>query len=374
MHNLGREELYERVWSEPMATLAPKLGISDVALKKRCKKLGIPTPPRGYWAKLEAGKHVKRPPLPTSWEVPKRKKSEPQSAEDVWKFDVPVRDYTVAKYPPVVAATKRALKSAGRGYYGVVDIGGDGALRTKVATHSFDRALWLWTELLAKLAEARITILADASSLTDGVETVIIELKEMTAKFTLKESTSASSSTRRTPHPLDYRSTQEWAPTGVLVFRAEASSYSSARKWQETELRRMEDRLDDVAAGIQQLLKNKHVAHLESIERQKRWEEERRAREEEEARQRHEMARRRKLVRLAGSADRAGQVRHLASELLSRASVSRQDEVTKFVEWALAYADRLDPVARILKAIDEGIDPVEPEHEDKYLSEPRRYG
>lgn len=53
---LKREELYDLVWTEALATLGPKLGISDVGLKKRCRNLGVPTPPRGYWAKLEAGK------------------------------------------------------------------------------------------------------------------------------------------------------------------------------------------------------------------------------------------------------------------------------------------------------------------------------
>ncbi len=373
MNTLTREELFERVWAEPMSALAPKLGISDVALKKRCQNLGVPTPPRGYWAKLAAGKRVKRPLLPSSWEVPKRTKREPQSAEEVWRFDVPDRDYTVAKYPPAVAATKRALRSARRGNYGVVDVGGEGALRTKVAPHSFERALWLWTELLARLAEAGIAVVENTSSLTDGVQKASIELKEMSGRFTPKKATTALAS-RAAPNPLDAGSTQEWAPTGVLVFRADTSGSGSARKWQETELRRMEDRLDEVAEGIRQLLKDKHVAHLAYLERQERWEEERRAREAEEARKQHEVARRRKLLRLAGSADRAGQVRRLASEILSRAEVGGQGDVTEFVEWALAYADRLDPVVQILKAIAEGKDPVEPEHEDKYPPEPRRYG
>lgn len=64
MPELTREQLYERVWSTPLQRLAEEFGISDVALAKRCRKLNIPTPPRGYWAKLEAGKRVKKRPLP----------------------------------------------------------------------------------------------------------------------------------------------------------------------------------------------------------------------------------------------------------------------------------------------------------------------
>jgi hypothetical protein len=60
-----REKLYEQVWSQPIRKLAPEYGVSDVALAKTCRKLQIPRPGRGYWAKLTAGQRVgRRPPLP----------------------------------------------------------------------------------------------------------------------------------------------------------------------------------------------------------------------------------------------------------------------------------------------------------------------
>lgn len=49
------EDLEKMVWSQPMTTVASQLGISDVAVRKRCLKLGVPTPPRGYWTKLKTG-------------------------------------------------------------------------------------------------------------------------------------------------------------------------------------------------------------------------------------------------------------------------------------------------------------------------------
>jgi hypothetical protein len=60
---LTREELYERVWSKPATELAAEWGISDVALSKRCKKLNVPKPSLGYWARLAAGQTPTRPPL-----------------------------------------------------------------------------------------------------------------------------------------------------------------------------------------------------------------------------------------------------------------------------------------------------------------------
>lgn len=62
---MTREELYNLVWSKPMTHLAKEFGISDVAIRKHCKKLDIATPYLGYWAKLEHGKRVIKPPLST---------------------------------------------------------------------------------------------------------------------------------------------------------------------------------------------------------------------------------------------------------------------------------------------------------------------
>jgi hypothetical protein len=61
---LTREELYARVWSEPMRTLAKHYGLSDVGLAKTCKRLRVPVPGRGYWAKKAAGHSVKPKLLP----------------------------------------------------------------------------------------------------------------------------------------------------------------------------------------------------------------------------------------------------------------------------------------------------------------------
>ena len=49
-----RDSLYEEVWTTPLLKLAKTYGISDVGLKKICRKLSIPTPGLGYWAKKEA--------------------------------------------------------------------------------------------------------------------------------------------------------------------------------------------------------------------------------------------------------------------------------------------------------------------------------
>jgi hypothetical protein len=61
----NREELYQKVWAVPMRKVARDYGVSDVALAKTCKKLLIPVPGCGYWAKRFAGRDVPmQPKLP----------------------------------------------------------------------------------------------------------------------------------------------------------------------------------------------------------------------------------------------------------------------------------------------------------------------
>lgn len=52
---ISKEDLEIMVWSLPTTQVAKILGVSDVAVAKRCKALGITKPPRGFWAKVEAG-------------------------------------------------------------------------------------------------------------------------------------------------------------------------------------------------------------------------------------------------------------------------------------------------------------------------------
>lgn len=78
-----REDLYNMVWERPVLVIAKKIGVSDVAVAKACRKAGIPLPNRGHWAIVKSGRAVKTPPLP------KPKLDQPDS---VW--------FTVLENPP----------------------------------------------------------------------------------------------------------------------------------------------------------------------------------------------------------------------------------------------------------------------------------
>ena len=50
--NPSKKELHDLVWRMPTVRVAKLFGVSDKAVEKRCRLLGIKKPPRGYWAKI----------------------------------------------------------------------------------------------------------------------------------------------------------------------------------------------------------------------------------------------------------------------------------------------------------------------------------
>ena len=64
MPSLSRSKLYDLVWSKPMTKVAAEFDVTGTALKKTCIRHKVPTPERGYWAKLAHSKKVKQVPLP----------------------------------------------------------------------------------------------------------------------------------------------------------------------------------------------------------------------------------------------------------------------------------------------------------------------
>lgn len=76
-----RHKLYDEVWAEAVSVVAKRYGVSDVGLRKICLRLDVPMPSRGYWARLAAGQHPEKEPLPAS-------EGKPTYARDVWVPEV----------------------------------------------------------------------------------------------------------------------------------------------------------------------------------------------------------------------------------------------------------------------------------------------
>jgi hypothetical protein len=108
---MKRDELYELVWSTPLLQLAKRYGLSDRGLAKICKRMEIPLPGLGYWAKVAAGHAMEKAPL------------EPLSGSGIAEYEfIPVdalpsapqlsvdQSLKNARLHPLVAQTRSALE------------------------------------------------------------------------------------------------------------------------------------------------------------------------------------------------------------------------------------------------------------------------
>lgn len=60
----NRDILYAEVWENPPSIVAKKYGTTDWSIWSMCKRMDVPLPDRGYWAKVRAGKPIEKAPLP----------------------------------------------------------------------------------------------------------------------------------------------------------------------------------------------------------------------------------------------------------------------------------------------------------------------
>lgn len=167
-----RAQLLDEVWAEPVTLVAPRYGLSDVGLKKLCRRLQVPTPARGHWAKVKSGRgippksrlkaytgdprHLLKPPKV------QRPRSEATELVDerlaavvTYEQDpahlikVPTR---VTRWHPLVAATRDAFQASYKDSRGLPLPGGNG-LNIAVSSEQRARALRIANALVRALEE-----------------------------------------------------------------------------------------------------------------------------------------------------------------------------------------------------------------------------
>lgn len=162
---MTREQLYNLVWSKPMTHIAKEFGMSDVAIRKHCKKLDIATPYVGYRAKLEHGKRVRKPPLstkkfPANELVDLSPKPRPdesaesrQAAEaakarlDQMRAQLAIPDRLPRQPQRLVQRTRERLKQARPDNHGFRSIGSTYQPTISVGTDSIQRVLHILSAL-----------------------------------------------------------------------------------------------------------------------------------------------------------------------------------------------------------------------------------
>ncbi len=372
---ITRKELYEQVWTEPVVKLAKKYGLSDVGLRKRCKKYKIPLPPLGYWAKKEFGKEPPRPPLPAydgseivefniNIDIPANRPIDNEQlseAEECIQFEkeeknkIHVSD-ALRSMHPYVEQTKKALENYKSGAFvrndPILYSAGSVALDMKVTKVCLSRALRIMNALIKALEQRgfRVSIEArDRYAHHKSYKTSVFVLGEV-IEIKLRE---ILKQTKRELPPKDWwLNKYEFIniPSGELSL--EIQSWDSPRKrWADGKKQRLEDCLNSFIIGlIKTSVQMRTRENERQIEAQKR---------EEVERQRIEIARRRQeeeekirdLFKKAEDWARSQQIKAYIQAVRINAiqrygRIEPECELEKWLAWAEHQADRLDPLWR----------------------------
>lgn len=146
LQSVERTELGSLVWRFPRAQLANDFGVSDITIRRQCKKLGIAQPPSGYWQRVGAGRRIDEASIPAEWLQEARAGQRAYAGGDA-KEDEPTDgpeqlDSEEEKYANVSTDIRRAASTFGL----------NGLSWPSLATKDLRRLVWALP--FVKLAEA----------------------------------------------------------------------------------------------------------------------------------------------------------------------------------------------------------------------------
>lgn len=390
--SIRREELYDRVWHTPMRHLAKEYGFSDVGLAKLCRRHNIPTPPVGYWAKLEHGKAPVRPKLPPADGeslidlTRERPEAETEIALASTFFDPEIGRLAEAEMhlPIVVADAFRAPHEAVLHTKNALQVAADSKFQRegdRLYPHREDRlplldvavgkalrgrALRILDALL-KACETRGYSIGPAENRWEhGVrifafgQSFQLKLREL-SKRTRRE-LSANESERLRRNPDTYISNRyEYKLTGTLQLELCHFTLPNVTL-RDGKTRKVEDGLSRVMLAILREVDASRRRDAENARREaERREQERIQREQEEERRRKELKRERRQARinaLIGTANAWRQNQILRDYIVAtRGLIIERDghiepggKIEAWFRWAEHVADSLDPLRDVRRA------------------------
>ena len=355
---LTRQQLYDEVWSEPMIKVAARYGISDVGLKKVCKRNSIPVPSRGYWRKIETGNKVKRLPLPKVVnERPVRFQSHDTWAANQPDTEVVARqkmmeaqpDYAITVKPTLrgshsrVQELREKFEVAREDDYGRVTLDCL-PFTVKVGPKSARRVL-LILDALFNAFEQRAFEIKYFPNHYYGKTRLVVQEESFVFKITEGVTRESSAESSRKPPPQFYQPKYIFNPNGLLTLEiATWSGEGFRKKWRDKKDTPLEAQLNDFMIGLVKLADYQHAQTLiKQEEERKRQLELKRKQDIERERKREEMSRER-LVREANAWEKAARVRSFIAAVEARARQEGRD-LSVWLSWAATYANELDPLS-----------------------------
>jgi hypothetical protein len=359
---LSREELYKQIWKTPARVLAVQFDISDVGLAKACKRMGIPRPPRGYWARKEAGKSVTTVPLPPAKPTDKlfvefNRATHPKRPTTPRRDLIPVEVFQSFHEPhPLVDLTRRRFENATAGKTGLLVPAAKHRLDLTVSRDKLERALHLYDAILKAWERSGHEALLGKEDtiptvLRSGNETLRISIEEEVETVTLPPTEAELLKPKWT-----WKLRTETRGKGSLKILLTGERIEEWRPFERRFHDRAASTLENTAGRILtaalDYLSDRR-AYLVEVERKRKEREElhriaqeRRTREEEErCRREAEKQRVEAFLRAAGDWEKAKRLREFIAECRIRMVENGIDEVAigEWVAWAERIADGQDP-------------------------------
>lgn len=369
---ISRSDLYDLVWSKPISQLAKSYSLSDVGLAKLCHRYDIPRPGRGYWAKLQHGKKVRRTPLPNRADERQIRLAEagPSAPSSSVRESAEARIHAeknpenrITVHPlnedtprhKLVEKAEKQLIDARVDHAGRICARKNPTLDITTTKSNLPRILSIMNALLVALEERgykvsrgpAVEILGShlGISVSEDVETVQTPRDDLDISGGYEFGHS--------------RHTESQRATGSIVMYIEGGEecggYGCQRSWRDTKKQPLERRVNAFIAAMIEFAIRIH----ERDEQRRKAEEERqqadilraeRAKQRAERQKEYNAEKKRleTLLSQASSLQQCKQIRELIEavrlEHSRDAPIDPDSEIGRWIQWASLHADRFDPI------------------------------
>jgi hypothetical protein len=369
---LTRAELYQKVWTTPVRTLAKEFGLSDVGLAKLCHRHNLPTHGLGHWRLVETGQAPSRVPLPSVESSNSERIT--ITVRELQPFDIPrksertpspkiqVQDDREITHP-LALRTKKLFEPTSKDDRGQFIPTKLKAPHLRVSKNSMPRALRILDALFFAVEAQDYAV--EWGNAPDAWLSVNLDGEKL--HFSLAESFS------RKPHTLTpaeaarkqkgqyiYTPQRDFEPTGALHLSIDNLPYDlrSVRKsWSDGRFQRIEKCLSDCVAILPHLTKAIKIVEEEDKREQARREEEAKRHEEAQRRQLDYDRRTKVSEEFLAGWKKNHEFHEFASALITKTETSKLDgnvkkELRKISRWIARHAEYLDPLTDFKWMID----------------------
>lgn len=369
---ISRDALYSLVWSKPLSQLGPLFGISDTGLRKKCKKLSIPLPHLGHWAKKAANKPIHQTPLtPRAPGASQYIEIETNQYRNHYTREILLN----SPFPPppdfhesIDSVHEKSIKNVGTIPYPrltlkphplISKLLNDDIQRIKEARET--RYSWVKPRFDTALQKRKLRLInalflgankvsgkpyININKHDEDIQSVSIQFGECSVSINI--------------NPVITKATIKGKKVEQTHFKLSLGGYSrfdmEEPYWEDSEEQKIENSLSDIIVEMLVGAEKKYRAHEqwqyayyferrqdyinEDIERQR--EEERLIREEAE---REQQAKIDELLHQANNLQKAQTIRHYVAAIQSSQHLSsQQSDINNWAKWALEQADTLDPI------------------------------